>query len=227
MAQAKLLDLKEKLPKPNPLVEIIGPIDIGKTPIAHLVARRVKGTFIPFPVLDPTTLTGRGLLSSLATGAKALEQNPHWWAHIYAANMYEQVSRIKNALTHGPVIVTNYTMAYRLWMRALGVDTTAFTSNLPVPNLAYILCGEQIAPTDRPIFDFSYEFVQRIRRGMFTNTSPFARKIVLSDFESKWTHTYVNNICTAISSNLRTKYSCKVNEKELYTTESFMQKKEL
>ena len=226
---AKLLNLKEKPAKIHPLVEILGPIDIGKTPIAQLVARRVKGHFISFPVLDPTTITGRGLLASLTTMPRGLEANPHWWAHIYAANLYEQSSRITQLLEKQPVIVTNYTLAYKTWMRILGLNISNFTTSLPEPNIAYLLYGDPIVPSSRPIFDFSPEFSYRVKRnvGLGYSIDSMVRKVILSDFESKFPHVCVNNVATAITANLRTKFKCRVDETELYTADSFLKKKDV
>lgn len=222
----KLLDIKGKIPKKHPIIEIIGNIDIGKTPVAQLVARRLKATYIPFPVLDPTSLTGRGLLTTLTQNARELERNPHWWSHIYSANMYEQVSRIEEANESGPVVVTNYTMAYRMWMKTLGVNIENFTAHLPEPNVAYVLYGEQIVPTSRPIFNFSSEYIQKIKRNVAIINDPRVKKLVLSDFYSLYRHVYVNNICVAITTNVKEKYGCYVDEKELYSLNSFIMKKD-
>jgi hypothetical protein len=145
MPKARVLDLKKKEPKSsNPLIEIMGPIDIGKTPIAQLVAKRINATLVSFPVLDPFSVTGRGLLSSLSTNARGLEQQPNWWAHMYAANFYENISRVESALERGPVVITNYTNSFICWMKALNVDVSKFITNLPPPSISYVLCGSRV-----------------------------------------------------------------------------------
>lgn len=219
---AKLLDLKEKPPKLNPLIEIIGTLDIGKTPVAQLIAKRIGASFISFPILDPTTLTGRGLLHSLSTNPKGLELNPYWWAHIYAANMYEQATKIRDLLKSGPVVVTNYTLAYEAWMRPLGINTTSFIAELPSPAIAYLLSGDKIVDTPKPIFQFSSEFQVKLRRALSTRSfDKRIRKVILADFFSKYSHTYVNNLSVAISSDINKKYNCKLNELELYGPDAF------
>jgi hypothetical protein len=227
MPRGKLLDLKEKPEKKHPLIEILGPIDIGKTPIAQLVAKRLKGTFIPFPVLDPSTITGRGLLASLTTMTRSLEAHPHWWAHIYAANLYEQKSKIEDCLAKGPVVVTNYTVAYKLWMNILGVNTDGFVGDMPAPNSTFYLYGDPITPTNRPKFDFSPELNIRMKRALTYTPDIRARRIILTDYYSPFTHVFINNICVSITSCLRDKFGCKVDEKELYLADAFLKKKDM
>ena len=131
----KILTLKEKPKKENPIIEIMGPIDIGKTLIAQLVARRLNATLFAFPILDPYSMTGRGLLAALSQTPRGLESNPYWWSHIYAANMYEQKEKIKEALEkHQPKIVVFSWMPY-------GKDyTDDFRATESVEE--YILIGE-------------------------------------------------------------------------------------
>ncbi len=224
---AKILTLKPKPKHPYPLIEIMGPLDIGKTPVAKLVARRLSSTSIPFPVLDPSSLTGRGLLTSLASVSKELESTPDWWAHIYAANLYEQVEKIEYALMLGPVVVTNYVMAYRIWMKALGVDISNFTRNIPEPSVAYLLKGDPIVPIARPKFQLSIELILKIQRLMNFSIDSRVRKVSLSDFQHKFTHIHVNNICMSITSDLKERFGCWVDERELYTLDSFLKKKDV
>lgn len=226
MPRGKLLDLKEKPEKKQPLIEILGPIDIGKTPIAQLVAKRLKAKFIAFPILDPSTITGRGLLASLTTMTRSLEAHPHWWAHVYIANLYEQKSKIEAALLEGPVVVTNYIISYKLWMGSLGVSTDGFFSELPVPNAGYLLSGDPIVPTNKPKFDFSPEMVLKIKKVLSTSSDVRIRKIHFSDFYSQFTHAHINNICVAITNNLQERFGCKIYEKELYLSDAFIRKKD-
>lgn len=224
---SKILDLKEKSQQPNPLIEIQGPIDIGKTPIAQLVARRLKATFIPFPILDPYTVTGRALLSSLTQTPRGLESHPYWWAHIYAANLYEHCDKIRVALVSGPVITTNYVRSYILWMRSAGIDVEGFIKDLPSVSMAFMLSGLSSIPTTRPKFNFSPEFIYKVQRSMAHVEDKKSTRILLSSYENKFTHMFVNSISIDVSLIIADKYSLKIKEKELYTKESFMLKKDL
>lgn len=227
MPRGKLLDLKDKPEKKFPLIEILGPIDVGKTFVAQLVARRLGAPFIPFPVLDPSTITGRGLLASLTTMARSLETYPQWWAHIYAANLYEQKTRIEAALMVGPVVVTNYTTAFKIWMNLLGVSIQGYVTEMPMPNASFCLYGDPIVSTNRPKFDFSPEFCFRIKKSLGSLVPGTARRVLLTDFYSSYTHCYINNIVVAITENLRERFNCKVDSKELYSADCFLKKKDL
>lgn len=227
MSQSKILNLKKKAPKPNPLIEIMGPIDIGKTSIAKLVAKRLQGTYIAFPVLDPFSITGRALLSSLTQNPRGLEVNSNWWAHIYSANLYENHYRIQEALELGPVIVTNYTSSFKFWMKTLELPVITYVDKLTQPDYMYILLGDEIVPTNRPKIDFSPEFILRINRHIANIKLPRFKRIQFNDFYSPTMHNHVNNIATAISSDINSIFKCPVNEKELYTKDHFIKKKDI
>lgn len=226
MPKGTLLTFKQKTPKDHPLIEIAGPIDIGKNIIASLVAKRLSSPFLSLPVLDPTTLTGRGLLHTLTTTPKDLEAHPEWWAHIYSAHLYEQKNTINSLLTQSPVIVTNYTYSLKTWMGAMDVDISNFCSKLTKPNIIFVLNGEPIYQSSRLVFDFSVDFVRRIKKAYSYSNDIRVIKVNLSDFYSLHTHTYVNNICVAISAHMA-KHGYEVNEKELYHPSFFMKKKDV
>lgn len=226
MPKAKVHDLKEKSPKPYPLIEIMGSLDIGKTTVARLVARRLEATYVAFPVLDPYTLTGRALLASLTKTPKGLESNGLWWAHIYAANLIEQQDRITEALKTGPVVVVNYLWAFRIWMGILGIRVNEFTFTLPSPDIGYVLFGPEPIPTDRPKFDFSIDFTTKLSRSMSHPKNQKTIKVLLSEFAHTSTHIYVNNISAAITASVDRRFKCGVNEFEVYTSKDFLKKKD-
>lgn len=73
---------------------------------------------------------------------EALINNPQWWAHLVAANIYEQLPVIKNEPL---VIMKNYVTGYRNWFTACGVDQAgAYVSGLPRPNLVFVCRGEKL-----------------------------------------------------------------------------------
>lgn len=220
---AKVLDLKQKADI-TPLVEIMGPLDIGKTPVAYLVAKRLNATLITFPVLDPYSITGRALLSSLSQNSLVLEQNPNWWAHIYAANLYEHKEKIQSSLLKGPVVVTNYINSFNFWMKSLGLNISKFTNDLPQVNSSYSLYGKEPLPTTRPKFNFSNNFKFNNFRmfSMFKNTN--ITKIIMDDFRNDYSHAFANNLSCAITESLEKKYNLDIYN-ELYTIDSFVKKK--
>lgn len=222
-----VLNLKPRQTKEIPLIEIMGPIDVGKTVVAQLVARRLQATLLTFPILDPYTMTGRALLASLTNSPKGLESNSQWWFHIYAANLYEQQQKIKTALESGPVVVTNYIFAYRIWAKAMGLDISSFTVGLPDPDIAYLLSGNEVVPTDRPKFDFSPEFVSRIRRGIMHPADSRIYKVNLQEVHSKFYHMTINNAACTITDHVQEKFDCSVMEDALFTQDCFLRKKDL
>ena len=219
-----LLNLKDKEGLPNPLVEIMGPIDMGKVSLAKLVARRLNCQYIGFPILDPTTLTGRGLLSLLTT--EKLETVPEWWAHFYAAHLYEQGERIRKELEVKPVVVTNYIYSYRYWMRNLGIETTSFTTGLPIPNMGYALTGDPIDNSFGTKFNFSPEFTLRQKRTYAKIPHTYIKSINTEDYKSGYPHVMFNAIATLITDDLKRKYKCRVYN-EVYTSTMFPKKKDL
>ncbi len=230
MSKSKMLGLPKK-DKEYPIIEIMGPMDVGKTYIAKLVARRINGMHVSFPVLDTSTMTGRALLSALSRSPRGLESSPEWWAHIYIANVYEQMNKLKEINSKMPLVITNYVLSYRIWMKATGVDMAhflkGFTINLPQPNVAYSIIGENPVPQDRPTFDFSPEFVLRVQRGMSNPVDKRVNRVILSNTESKFVHVSVNSAACSITQDLKNRYKLRINETALYTRDEFLKKGDL
>lgn len=203
----------------------MGPIDTGKAALAKLVARRLGCSFIGFPILDPTTFTGRGLLSLLPS--QHLENIPEWWAHFYAAHMYEQQHRLVSELEKGPVVVTNYLLSYKYWMRNLGVDTSNYITKLPHPDLGYALKGDPITGLTHLKFNFSSELILKQKRTYSKILVPSIKSLDIDDYRSGYPHVTLNALAIEITNDLKKKYKCRVKEKELYTADMFPKKKDV
>ena len=167
---SKIYGLKTKK-KTFPLIEILGQVDVGKKEIADLVSRKLSGTVLSFPFLfNLDSPTARILRASLIHYPRKLEANPMWWAHIYAAHLYEYKKQIEIALEHGPVVVTNYVMSFRVWARAASIDIDSyfdgFTAGLPQPNCAFSIIGEKNEGYRNLDIDFSPSLILSIDRAM-------------------------------------------------------------
>lgn len=126
----------------NPiLIEVTGSLGVGKGWIVESLAKTFGCPSLNFPTLDPNSLTSNALLRGYQKPA-ALISNPQWWAHLAAANMYEQLPLI----TGEPlVIMKNYVTGYRNWFSAVGVEhASSFVSGLPRPNLIFLCRGEKL-----------------------------------------------------------------------------------
>lgn len=223
---SKMFGLKKKQKEPFPIIEMMGPIDIGKTNVSMLVAKRLKGNFLSLPVLDPYTSTGRALLAALSNSPRALEKKPEWWAHIYIANVYEQADRIESLRMIGPVVINNYLLSYRSWMRATGMNMAVwlkgFTVNLTEPLAAYSVVGHDPLPTSGPKFDFSPEFILSIKRSMNLMADKRVTKVDMGEINYKAIHVTVNNTAIAITNDLRDRYKLKVDETQLLTKDAYI-----
>jgi hypothetical protein len=227
----RMLTLPKRETEPFPVIEILGAIDIGKTYVAQLVARRLKGIHLSFPVLDVRTWTGGVLLASLSKRPRELENNPEWWAHVFAANLYEQKHKLIDLSQKMPVVVTNYTLAYRIWMKATGIDMSkflkGFTVNLPQPTIGYVMIGNPLIPIDKPLFEFSTDFALRIKKGMNNPADKRVVRVNLQNVESKFHHVSVNNTAVAITRDIKERYKLAIDETALYNADYFMKKKDL
>ena len=135
----KIHGLRSKKKKENILIEILGQIDCGKKEIGDLVAKKLGATYLSFPLLfNLDSPTASILRNALIHSPRVLEANPQWWAHIYMAHLQEVKDKINAALEHGPVVVTNYVMAFRVWARAASFDIDTcyigFTAGLLLDN---------------------------------------------------------------------------------------------
>lgn len=224
--KSKILNLKKKEDQVKfPLIEILAPIDCGKTPIAKLVARKLSGYYFSFPVLDPQSMTGRILLTSLVNNVEAIEAQPHWWSHIYAAHLYEQKEKLESLLEEGPVVVTNYTLAYRAWMNSLGLDMTtnlaAFTQNLPKVNLAIALNSYIQFPSTQPKFNFSFNLKNRISSSIQKLADSRVYKVRNEDVDAPYLFQRANKLCSRIAALAALRYNLEVDEKCFYDKNSF------
>lgn len=215
MRSQKILDLPSTQ-YTNPLIEIAGPIDIGKTPIASLVAKRLNGAFISFPILTTTNVTGRSLLAALSTNTNALEASPNWWSHIYAANLYEQSLKISDYISRQPLVVTNYKVAFKLWMKNLGIDVSSYVRDLPSPSLIYILGGNHKIENSKPIYNFS-EKLKISNKASFSHYRPIpkGKYISLDLLLGRSDREKVNQAAILIAEDVNNHFSCQINERAL------------
>lgn len=217
---SQVLNLKKEKHQ-NPIIEISGAIDLGKTPIAQLIAKRIAATYISFPLLDPYSPTGRILLASLNNDPKKLEKNPNWWAHLYAANLYESKDKIAEAQARGPVVITNYTHAFKIWFNAFGLNVQSYVNTLPATAVEYILTGHDQFPSLKPKFDFSLTTKESIKDSFLRSRMKKAVRVPLENFYHRAQHAYANNIACAITTNIKRKFHLEVDELMLYKPDIF------
>jgi hypothetical protein len=230
-----LLGMKNRKVKKPVIIELLGPIDVGKKYIAQLVARRINGTFISFPkIFSPDDFqngVSPHLIKLLTSSPKQLERNPEWWAHLYIASIYEYKQTIEKAVLEGPVILTNYINSYRIWMKSIGLENfnqsfSGFTKNLPKPNIIYYVNGEAWKqPNTNLNINLSPEVVFKINSSLKFTCNTGARKVDLDWFDSKFTHAAINKTSKLITNDLKKNFKLDVNELVLYTSENFLPKK--
>lgn len=220
----------ERLPKELfPLIEITGQPDIGKKLISSLVANKLHGHCIHFPTLKAESFTGRALLFSLAKQADALEKNVEWWAHIYAANLYESKYNIEGLRRDGPVIVLNYTTAFRTWSKAAGFSSREklknFTAGLEEPSVIYSLHGDHWeAPGNFPN-RFSSALLSRISLSM-RMLGDKRVKIASYDEDVKFRHLQINEAASTIANDIASRYNLPIDDNKEYSMNSLPLKKD-
>lgn len=228
--RGKILNLRKKPSNRNPVIEILGCVDVGKTFIANLLARRILGTCITLPKFDPDSATGLALLKYLSEDPQHLERNPEWWAHIYAANIYEQKSKIVSALEAGPVIVTNYWMALRGWVSStdanLETGLTGFSGGIPPPTIGYVVLGPRI---ERQFHIFSPKFSPSfmLRVNMYMSRMGDKRCVKIHMQDSPLTHIRINKAVDEICEDLKNKFKINYDKTSNYTVNDFPKKKDL
>lgn len=199
----------------NPIIEIMGPPDIGKKLISRLVAKKIFGLFVELPDLNPEFFAGQALLHWLRTAPRRLEENPEYWAHIYAANLYESKEKIESLRLKYPVVVTNYTQSHKAWMRCSGLDTDyikGFTYRLPRPNMVIVLGGEEVPhlPGNFKV-NFSSEIYLKLR-------AYFTRKLLdryctsVEIPEKGKLHSKINAAAAIITKKYKDKYQREISE---------------
>lgn len=218
----KIWGVKPKTPARLPLIEITGYPDTGKRLIADLVAKKLKGVALNFPVFDVTSFTGRALIVAIRRQPEKLIENPHWWAHLYAANLYEKIKEIDQYRADLPLIVTNYVTAFKIWARAAigkpDLNLKSFTLDLPEPNLVYSVLGDPWETPGNVPFNLSTELLLHIRAGMRT-VGDKRVKIAVSKDELKYRHTQINDVASLIANDVSKKYSLPINDSYEFTKE--------
>lgn len=217
----RLWGAKPDEPETPPIIELVGPIDCGKRAIGELVASRIGGVFISLPVLNPLRPVGKALFTGLVQTPQALELQPGWWCHLYAAQLYEMTEEITKVLDSGrPVIVTNYLISFRIWAAALGIDSLkGWTKDLVEPRLAYGVVGEPCPTNGNVPHAFSEGFIDRVNKRL---RHPYDRRVIhLQISETEQWHTAINSVAEKITENLHLKYGVEINKKHLYPKNHF------
>jgi hypothetical protein len=219
MKTAVLHDVIKKKPELYPIFEIMGTVDCGKKLVAELVAARLTGSCIQLPVFDLTSYTGRALLQTLTSNPENLELNPYWWAHIYAANIHEQYLKIQKLREQGPVIITNYTSSFKVWMGIAGVyDLSSYFGPLPEPLHTYSLLGSEIETSTNLSVNFSKRFKERINKGV---KRPPGKKFSLINIQKNTNGKYwdsLNESTKLITKDIKERYNLIVQEGFLYNS---------
>ena len=200
--------VRGKDPEPHPIIEITGQLDVGKASIAEAVARGLKAPLFAFPVLDHQSFTGRALLWALAGKGELLEQAPQWWAHLYIANLLEKADEIYSASLQGPVIVTNYTTGFSIWMHAAGIKSLGgFFASLPPPKIVYKLCGSTWITARNLHNGFSTPFILKIGHAMLNTADKKVVRINLLSTSPGRMHQRVNEASSKILEDLKRRYN--------------------
>lgn len=210
-----------------PLIEVLGPIDCGKRIIAPALASMLSGSWIELPSFS--TNTGRLLYSSLFASTSSVEAFPHWWAHIYGAHMLEHVDEIDSLRNKGPVIVTNYALAYKIWNSCLDFPYSTYETmvrGIETPDIGYIINSnltqdnfKTIKMNLTPRFEHSVKFCM-LKGGKDTI-------IVDCNQTSDYYHVNLNNTVRTIAEHASKKYKLPINYSVVFTADMFMKKKDL
>jgi len=226
MKKPIIVGLEKKDSNPFPLIELCGPIDIGKKYVGQLLAKRIHGHYVGFPIVGAMGPANRILIKALLTDTNNLEKNLYWWAHIYIASLYESAHFIENLNKEMPVIVSNWTNSFRTWFGSCGLNMphfyNGFTADLPKPTKVYVLDGENWADTQgNLVATFNPELVQHINssfRSLHRMGGP--KKISLYD-KDKFRHIAINKAVDTIVRDLKQYYKIVVNPSMNYTIKSF------
>lgn len=219
MPKPKILGI-DKAKRTFPLIELIGPVDIGKRYIAKLVASKLLGYQVGFPVLDQNSITGSAILAASTSSEGSMETLPHWWAHIYAAHLLEYGDYLKRLLKERPVIVTNYILSYRYWNSATGAKsiserTEGIFPDLPIPQKGYSIIGAKSEDFPGNLqFPISETFKIRLRVGMHRALDGRIVKVHTNPEDSL--HTYVNQTAKSITDDICQHFKLKQNPFAMY-----------
>jgi len=222
-----VLGLEKSPPeKTYPLIELVGQIDCGKKAIAPLLAKRIYGTYLTFPCLNPESFTGRALIAALTTSPRELEKNPGWWFHLYSANLFEFKDQLNGLLKLMPVVVTNYLIGMRTWANATGIDMDhflkGFSTGLPNTTKAYSIIG---SPWDTPgnlRSNFSSEFQFRVNRNMANPHDKRVTKHFIPQDISR--SNQLNTIVRELATDIDNRYHTGLDLTALYSHTDFLGK---
>lgn len=196
-SRARVWGLEDK-PQKYPLIELGGFVDVGKRHTACLVATRLMGHVLEFPIFNAMgSVPGTALLAAVSTRADELVENPQWWAHLYAANLYEHKPALMQRLAEAPCVVVNYTNSFRLWTKTSTLRHNTHTSlegfvdGLPKPDMFFLLKGKSWNPPGNTPQGFDDAFLQRLHFRMSCNRT--AQHVQMDDYESKFRHVQINS----------------------------------
>lgn len=216
--KAHLHGVEPARPEPWPVFEVFGAADVGKKLVAELVAKRLGGYCVHLPCLDLQSFTGRALLHAIAHQAPLLEREPHWWAHLYAANMHEQRGRIEALREHGPVVVVNYMWGFRTWMRAAGVESLdGFFGRLPEPLHGYSLVGHGWQTPGNLNLSFSATLLNKVQRASAMGPGKKTTVVKVQEGRPNELWRAMNRAAMDVCASIRERYRLDVDEGQLYT----------
>ena len=213
--------------KSHPLIEIVGQIDCGKKYISQMLASKIGGYCLNFPLLGSDAPISNLLLKSLTMHPEKLESNPHWWVHTYIASIYESKKLIENLLEEMPVVTVNYITAYRVWSKCLGLNMpqfmSGFTVDLPRTDRVYCLSldGWNQPHTNMKV-NLSYGFTSKYNRSILGTARQHAHLVKMSDTEDKFRHIMFNKalhtICQDLEQDFDVQFNDLINFSQLYFT---------
>lgn len=210
-----------------PVIEVLGPIDSGKRIIAPALASMLNGSWVELPSFS--TNTGRLLYSSLFASTSLIEAVPQWWAHIYGAHILERVDEVENLRSKGPVIVTNYALAYKIWNSCLDFPFSTYETmirGIEIPDIGYTINSNLTQDNFKTIkMNLTPRFENAIRFCMQKDIKNTVR--VDCNQTSNHYHVNLNNIVRTIADHASKKYKLPIDYSVVFTADMFMKKKDL
>jgi len=195
-----------------PLIEIAGPIDSGKKHLSQMVASKIGAYVLNFPLFGADSYTANILLKTLTNNPEELEINPEWYIHLYVSHLYESKNLINNLLKEMPVVVTNYTGAFRVWSTCLNINMkqfmAGFTVNLPKPTRSY--CINTKLFSDNLNIKLSSEFIRKYNKNILGTINKTAKSVIVED--SKFLRVQFNNALDVICSDLKKNFDLEIND---------------